>query len=60
VAALLDHLGVGQADVLGFSLGGGVAVQLALDHPDRVGRLIAVSVSYASDLMVPLVAGFLR
>jgi pimeloyl-ACP methyl ester carboxylesterase len=49
VAALLDHLGVGQADVLGFSLGGGVAVQLALDHPDRVGRLIPVSVSYASD-----------
>jgi pimeloyl-ACP methyl ester carboxylesterase len=49
VAALLDHLGVGQADVLGFSLGGTVAVQLALDHPDRVGRLIPVSVSYAAD-----------
>jgi pimeloyl-ACP methyl ester carboxylesterase len=49
VAALLDHLGVGQADVLGFSLGGTVAVQLALDHPDRVGRLIPVSVSYAGD-----------
>jgi pimeloyl-ACP methyl ester carboxylesterase len=49
VARLLDHLGVEQADVLGFSLGGGVAVQLALDHADRVGRLIPVSISYASD-----------
>lgn len=49
VAGLLDHLGVGQADVLGFSLGGGVALQLTLDRPDRVGRLIAVSVSYAGD-----------
>jgi pimeloyl-ACP methyl ester carboxylesterase len=49
VAALLGHLGVGQADVLGFSLGGHVAVQLALDHPGRVGKLIAISVSYGAD-----------
>ncbi len=48
VAALLDHLGVDRADVLGFSLGGGVALQLAVDHPRRVGRLILVSVSYSS------------
>jgi pimeloyl-ACP methyl ester carboxylesterase len=49
VAGLLDHLGAGQADVLGFSLGGGVALQLALDHPERVGRLILASVAYAPD-----------
>ena len=49
VAALLDHLGIDQADVLGFSLGGGAALQLALDHPGRVGRLILVSVSYGAD-----------
>jgi len=49
VAALLDHLGVARADVLGFSLGGGVTVQLALDHPGRVGRIIPVSVSFTSD-----------
>jgi pimeloyl-ACP methyl ester carboxylesterase len=49
VAALLDYLGIDQADVLGFSLGGGVALQLALDYPDQVGRLILASVSYAGD-----------
>jgi pimeloyl-ACP methyl ester carboxylesterase len=47
VAGLLDHLGLDRADVLGFSLGGGVALQLALDHPDRVGRIILASVGYA-------------
>ena len=49
VAGLLGHLGVDQADVLGFSLGGGTALQLALDYPDRVGRLIAASVGYSPD-----------
>jgi pimeloyl-ACP methyl ester carboxylesterase len=39
---------VEQADVLGFSLGGGVGLQLAVDYPGRVGRLILASVSYAS------------
>jgi pimeloyl-ACP methyl ester carboxylesterase len=49
VAALLGQLDVDQADVLGFSLGGEVALQLALDHPDRVGRMVLVSVGYAPD-----------
>jgi pimeloyl-ACP methyl ester carboxylesterase len=49
VAGLLGQLGVDQADVLGFSLGGEVALQVALDHPDRVGRIVLVSVSYAPD-----------
>ena len=49
MAGLLGQLGVDQADVLGFSLGGGVALQLAVDHPDRVGRLIAISVGYGPE-----------
>jgi pimeloyl-ACP methyl ester carboxylesterase len=49
VAGLLAYLGVEQADVLGFSLGAGVALQLALDAPDRVGRLIAASAGYNAD-----------
>lgn len=42
VVALLDHLAIDHADVFGFSMGGGVALQLAIDYPNRVGR-IAVS-----------------
>jgi pimeloyl-ACP methyl ester carboxylesterase len=49
VAGLLGHLGVAHADVFGFSLGGGVALQLALDYPELVGRLIVASVGYSPD-----------
>jgi pimeloyl-ACP methyl ester carboxylesterase len=44
VAALLGHLGIDRADVFGFSMGGGAALQLAIRHPDRVGKLVAASV----------------
>ncbi|WP_281964870.1 alpha/beta fold hydrolase [Serinicoccus marinus] len=41
VAAVLDTLGVeGPVDVLGWSAGGNVALQLAMDHPGRVRRLV--------------------
>jgi pimeloyl-ACP methyl ester carboxylesterase len=43
---VLDALGVEQADVMGYSLGGGVAFQLAVQHPERVRRLVLVSMSY--------------
>jgi pimeloyl-ACP methyl ester carboxylesterase len=46
-AALLAHLGVVQADVLGFSNGGVVAMQLAMRHPRVVRRLILCSSFYA-------------
>jgi pimeloyl-ACP methyl ester carboxylesterase len=49
MAAVLDALGVQQADVLGYSMGGGVAFQLALQHPDRVRRLALVSAGYAQN-----------
>lgn len=43
VVGLLDHLGVKRAHVLGTSLGGFVAQELALTRPDLVGRLVLVS-----------------
>lgn len=42
VAALLDHLGVERAIVIGNSMGGAVALQLAISYPNRVERLVLV------------------
>jgi pimeloyl-ACP methyl ester carboxylesterase len=41
--ALLDHLGAREAVVLGHSIGGRIAQLIALDHPDKVARLILAS-----------------
>ena len=46
VVSLLDHLGVEKAHVLGTSLGGFVAQELALVRPDLVDRLVLVCTSY--------------
>jgi pimeloyl-ACP methyl ester carboxylesterase len=43
VVALLDHLGIAEADLFGLSLGGLVACAVALGAPDRVGKLIVAS-----------------
>ncbi|MFZ0180804.1 MAG: alpha/beta fold hydrolase [Candidatus Dormiibacterota bacterium] len=43
VVALLDHLGISEADLFGFSLGGLVAYAVALRAPARVGKMIVAS-----------------
>jgi pimeloyl-ACP methyl ester carboxylesterase len=53
VAALLRHLGIEQADVMGYSMGGGAALQVAIRHPEVVRKLVVVSASYTSDAMPP-------
>jgi pimeloyl-ACP methyl ester carboxylesterase len=45
-AALLDHLGIRQADVLGYSMGAGVALELAIERPDLVRKVVVVSLGY--------------
>lgn len=46
VLGVLDHLGLNCVDVFGFSVGGAVALELAVRRPERVRRLIASSVSF--------------
>lgn len=45
VAETLQARGVGRADVIGHSLGGKVAMALALRHPDRVRRLVVADIA---------------
>ena len=46
VVGLLQYLDVPQADVFGFSVGGGVALHLGIRHPELVRKLIVSSVSF--------------
>jgi pimeloyl-ACP methyl ester carboxylesterase len=46
VAALLEHLHLPSADILGYSLGGGVALQTTLRHPNLVRRLVLISTPF--------------
>ena len=43
VAALLDHLKIPNADIVGYSLGGGVAMQCAIRHPEKVRKVVSIS-----------------
>ena len=53
IAALIAHLGLDRPDVVGFSLGGGVAFRTAAQHPERVGRLVMASAHIRSDAVYP-------
>jgi pimeloyl-ACP methyl ester carboxylesterase len=51
IAALIDHLGLERPDLVGYSLGGGVALHTAARHPDKVGKLVVVSVYLRPDVI---------
>jgi pimeloyl-ACP methyl ester carboxylesterase len=46
VAAALPQLGIGQADILGYSTGGSVALHFAVQHPEMLRKLVLISTSY--------------
>src|SRR5258706_5492281 len=45
LASLMKSIGAGSADVAGFSLGGTIAIRIAVDHPEFVKRLVLVQAS---------------
>jgi pimeloyl-ACP methyl ester carboxylesterase len=49
VAALLDHLKIPKADLIGYSLGGGVAMQCAIRHPEKVRKVVSISAAFRHD-----------
>lgn len=51
VAALLDHLKIPKADLIGYSMGGGVAMQCAIRHQDKVRKVVVISSAFRSDGM---------
>jgi pimeloyl-ACP methyl ester carboxylesterase len=46
IAGLIDHLGLEKADLLGYSLGGTVALQTAIRHRERVNKLVVISIPF--------------
>ncbi|HVH65588.1 MAG TPA: alpha/beta hydrolase, partial [Candidatus Acidoferrum sp.] len=53
IAALIDHLELDKPDVVGYSLGGGVALHTAAKYPEKVRRLVAVSANITPDAIYP-------
>ena len=49
IAALFDHLKIKRADVLGYSMGGGVAMQVAIRHPEKVRKVVSISAVFRHD-----------
>jgi pimeloyl-ACP methyl ester carboxylesterase len=52
VAALLDYLKIPRADLIGYSMGGGVAMQCAIRHPDKVRKVVVISSVFRRDGMI--------
>lgn len=50
-AALARHLEIDAADVIGYSMGGGIALQLAIRHPALVRKLVVASAGFTRDAM---------
>lgn len=59
VAAFIDALDLGKADIFGYSMGAAIGLQLAIRHPEKVNRLAAASVAYDADGWQPAFKAFI-
>ena len=53
IAALIDHLGLDQPDLVGYSLGGGVALLTAVTYPQKVGKLVTAAAPMRRNALPP-------
>src|SRR5437870_1182568 len=53
IAALIKHLKLERPDLMGYSLGGGVALLTAIRHPELVGRLVVISTPIRRNAFYP-------
>jgi pimeloyl-ACP methyl ester carboxylesterase len=53
IAELIRHLGIAKADIMGYSLGGGVALRTAIQHHDLIRKLVVVSTPFGRDGWYP-------
>ena len=60
IAALIGHLGLIRSDLMGVSLGGGVALRTAIQHPEAVDRLVLVSAPFRRDGWFPEIGAAMR
>jgi pimeloyl-ACP methyl ester carboxylesterase len=53
LASLIEWLGLGEADLLGLSLGGGASLRCAIQHPELVRRLVIISAPHRQSAWFP-------
>jgi pimeloyl-ACP methyl ester carboxylesterase len=51
--ALLSHIGIEQADFFGYSIGGGIAMQIAIEHPSLIRKLVVATPIFTADGFQP-------
>jgi len=57
VEKVMDHLKIDSADIAGFSMGGSIAYQFAVQSPKRLRKLVIISSTYKTEGWLPIING---